>query len=78
MADDVREDRPSDDFTEDQLIEAAKGLNKDQFTRADLAEALGVKPRDFRETFRSVRDSGKFTRVGEDEEGTNLFEITDG
>ena len=66
-------------ITSDQVVAAAEGLGKAEFTRADLAEKLGVdKPKNFRPGFRQARKAGRLDKVREDEEGTGHFRLTEG
>lgn len=65
------------DVTEQELIEAARKLSKPEFSRAELAEQLGVTRADVKESFRAARDSGHFERAGEDDQGTRLFRLAE-
>jgi uncharacterized protein YbcI len=65
-------------ITSDQVVAAAEGLGKAEFTRADLAQELGVdKPKKFRPGFRQARQAGRLDKVRDDEEGTGHFRLTD-
>ena len=64
-------------ITEDQLVATAQDLDQDQFTRADLAEKLGVDKTDLKDPFRQARRAGRLDKVGEDREGTGQFQLTD-
>lgn len=65
------------DITQDKLIATAQDLDQDQFTRADLAEKLGVDKTDLKDSFREARRAGRLDKVGEDNEGTGQFRLTD-
>ncbi len=61
------------DITSDQVIEAAQGLGDDGFTRAELAEKLGVKPQDLQDAVKEARDSGRLEKTGQNDDGKGLF-----
>jgi transcription initiation factor IIE alpha subunit len=65
-----------DTITPDQVVEAAKELGKDEFTRDDLASKLGVEQPDLRLGFRRARRAGHLDKVREDEKGTGVFRLT--
>jgi hypothetical protein len=60
----------------DQVIEAAKALNKEEFSRGDLAAQLGVEKADIKAGFRRARHDGKLEKVRDDEENTGYFRLT--
>jgi DNA-binding transcriptional regulator LsrR (DeoR family) len=64
-------------LTPDDLVRAARELDQEEFTRDDVADHLGIKPRKIREAFKAARQSGKVTKVSEDETGTNVFRVVD-
>lgn len=64
-------------ITPEQVVAAAKELGKDEFTRDDLAQKLGVEQPDLRLGFRRARRAGQLDKVREDAEGTGLFRLTD-
>jgi hypothetical protein len=66
----------ADAVTGDQVVEAAKELGKDEFTRDDLAQKLGVAKPDLRPGIRDARRSGNLDKVGEDEKGVGHFRLT--
>jgi hypothetical protein len=64
-------------ITSDQVVAAAEGLGKTEFTRGDLAKKLGVEePRRFSQGFRQARKAGRLDKVRDDEEGTGHFRLT--
>ena len=65
----------SQTITEDQVVTAAKDLNKDEFTRAELAESLSVERPDIKEGFRAARQAGKLEKVRNDD-GTGVFKLS--
>jgi DNA-binding transcriptional regulator LsrR (DeoR family) len=67
----------SEAITAEQVVEAAKGLGQEEFTRGDLAEKLGVEKPDIRKGFREARQSGRLEKVRDDEENTGWFRLVD-
>jgi len=63
-------------ITPDQVVEAAKELGQDEFTRDDLAHKLGVEQPDIRLGFRRARRAGHLDKVREDDQGTGHFRLT--
>lgn len=64
-------------ITGDQLVGAATELSQEQFTRADLAERLGVEKSELKQAFRAARRSGRVEKVGEDDKNTGHFRLAD-
>lgn len=60
----------------DKLIEAAKGLEKAEFSRDDLAENLNVKKSDLKDSIKQARQEGRLEKVREDETGSGVFALT--
>ena len=60
----------------EQVIEAARELGQEEFTRGDLADKLGVEKTDIRAGFRRARQDGKLEKVRDDEENTGWFKLT--
>ena len=61
----------------DQVVEAARELGKDEFTRADLAAKLDVEMGDLKAGVKEARQSGRLEKVREDDQGRGLFRLTD-
>jgi hypothetical protein len=61
--------------TEDQLIEAAKELGQDEFTRGDVAGKLGVEKPELKQAFVRARKAGRVEKVRDDEENTAHFRL---
>ena len=66
----------ADNVTADQVVEAAKGLGKDEFTRGDIAEKLGVEKPDIKPGFREARQAGRLEKTRDDEDNTGYFRLT--
>ena len=66
----------SKQVTPEQVVEAAEGLDQAEFSRAELADRLGVEKSDLRKSFRVARKSGQFEKVRDDDEGTGMFRLT--
>lgn len=64
------------DITQEKLVATAQDLDQDQFTRADLADKLGVEKSDLKDSFRQARKAGRLDKVGEDSEGNGQFKLT--
>jgi hypothetical protein len=62
--------------TEEQLIEAAKELDQDEFTRADVADKLGVEKPDLKQAFVHARKAGRLEKTRDDEDNTGHFRLT--
>jgi hypothetical protein len=62
--------------TADQIVATARELGQDEFTRADVAQKLGVEKRELVKGFREARKSGRLEKVRDDEEGTGIFRVT--
>jgi DNA-binding MarR family transcriptional regulator len=63
-------------ITADQLIEAAKQLDQEEFTRGDIAEQLGVDKPDLKQAFAKARKAGQVEKTRDDEENTGHFRLT--
>lgn len=61
--------------TEDQLIEAAKDLGQDEFTRGDVAAKLGVDKPELKQAFVHARKAGRLEKVRDDEDNTGYFKL---
>ena len=64
-------------ITGDQLVGAVKELPQEEFTRADVAEKLGVEKPELQKAFRAARKSGRVKKVRDDEQNTGHFRLTD-
>jgi hypothetical protein len=62
--------------TADQLIGAARELGQDEFTRADVANELGVDKPDLKQAFVQARKAGKLEKTRDDEDNTGHFRLT--
>jgi hypothetical protein len=58
------------------IVEAAKQLGKDEFSRPDIAGQLGVDKSEIRAAFREARKLGKIEKTRDDENNTGLFRLT--
>ena len=64
------------EITPEQVVEAARHLDQEEFTRGDLAARLGVEKADIRPAFRTARQAGRLEKVRDDEENTGIFRLT--
>jgi DNA-binding transcriptional regulator LsrR (DeoR family) len=65
-----------DTITPDEIVEAAQGLPQEEFTRADLAEKLGVDKSELRDSFKAARKAGRLEKTRDDDEDTRYFRLT--
>jgi hypothetical protein len=63
-------------ITADQLVDAARELEQDEFTRADVANQLGVDKPDLKQAFVQARKAGRLEKTRDDEENTGHFRLT--
>ena len=63
-------------ITEEQLVDAARELGQDEFTRGDVASKLGVEKPELRQAFAKARKAGMLEKVRDDEENTGYFRLT--
>jgi hypothetical protein len=63
-------------ITADQLVEAAKALEQEEFTRADVAKQLGVEKPELKQAFFRARKEGRLEKTRDDEENTGHFRLT--
>ena len=66
----------SDTITPDQIVAAAQGLPQEEFTRADVAEKLGVEKPELRTSFIQARKAGRLEKTRDDDENTRYFRLT--
>ena len=68
----------SKEITEEQLLGAAKELDQEEFTRADIAKHLDVDRSDFKAAFKAARQEGRLEKLGNDGRGSGRFRLTAG
>ena len=62
-------------ITADQLVTAAQELNQEEFTRADVANQLGVEKPELKQAFVEARRAGRLMKMRDDEENTGHFQL---
>jgi hypothetical protein len=62
-------------ITEEQLITAARELGRDEFSRGDVAQKLGVEKPELKQAFVRARKSGKLEKVRDDADNTGYFRL---
>ena len=67
----------SEPITPEQVVEAARGLAKDEFTRADVAAALDVDRKELKGSFKAARKGGHLSKVRTDDNGKRYFKLAD-
>ena len=65
----------SEEITADQVVGAAQELGQDEFTRADIAEKLGVEKPELKQAFAQARKAGRLEKTRDDEENTGHFRL---
>ena len=60
----------------DQIVDAARELGQDEFTRGDIAAKLGVEKPELKQAFQQAKKAGRLEKVRDDEENTGHFSLT--
>jgi DNA-binding transcriptional regulator LsrR (DeoR family) len=63
------------EFTPEQVVEAANSLDQDEFTRADIAGQLGVEKSDVKQAFNKARKQDLIEKTRDDDENTGHFKV---
>ena len=63
-------------ITADQLVDAARELDAQEFTRGDVAKQLGVEKPELKQAFVRARKAGQVEKVRDDEDNTAHFRLT--
>lgn len=63
-------------ITPEQIVEAARDLEQSEFTRAEVAEKLGVEKSDLRTSFIKARKAGRLEKTRDDAESNRYFRLT--
>ncbi|MDX6588209.1 MAG: hypothetical protein QOI31_2682 [Solirubrobacterales bacterium] len=61
--------------TEDQVVDAAKELGQEEFTRGDVAGQLGMEKSEIKEGFQHAKKAGRFVKTRDDAENTGHFKL---
>ena len=61
--------------TEEQVLDAARSLGKEEFTREEVAEKLGAEIAEMRPSWKAAKDAGKIEQVRNDD-GTRYLRLT--
>jgi hypothetical protein len=64
------------ELTPDRIVATAGGLGRDEFTRAELADQLGVETKDIKDAVKEARQSGRLEKVRDNDEGKGVFRLT--
>jgi hypothetical protein len=64
------------EVTSDKIVATAGELDSEEFTRAELADQLGVRPQDLKDGFKAARQSGRVEKIRNDERGKGIFRLT--
>ena len=65
----------AEEVTREQVVEAAQALGTAEFTRADLAQQLGVEKPEIRKAVQQAKKAGLLEKTRDDEEGTGHFRL---
>ncbi len=65
----------SDSATQDQVLDAARALGKDEFTRDDVAAELGMEIKEMQPSWKSAKQAGLLEKV-KTEGGERLFRVS--
>ncbi len=60
--------------TQEQVVDAARSLGREEFTREDVAEKLGAEVSEMRPSWKAAKDAGDFEKV-RNEDGKRLFRL---
>jgi len=63
--------------TADQVVDAAKELEQEEFTRGDIAGQIGVEKSDVKSGFNQAKKSGLIEKTRDDENNTGHFKLAD-
>jgi DNA-binding transcriptional regulator LsrR (DeoR family) len=64
------------DFTAEQIVDAAKALDQAEFTRADVAGQLGVEKQNIKQAFNQARKQDLIEKTRDDDANTGHFKVT--
>ena len=62
--------------TQEQVLEAARSLGRDEFTRKDVADALGTEVSAMQPGWKAAKQAGRFEKA-RDEGGKRHFRLVD-
>lgn len=65
----------TDTITVEQVVQAARDLDKDEFTRADVAIKLEVERPAIKDAFKAARKEGYLKKVRVDDDGKRHFRM---
>lgn len=63
--------------TADQVVQAARDLGQDEFTRGDIADKLGVEKAEAKSAFNEAKKAGRIEKTRDDEENTGHFKLNE-
>ena len=62
--------------TQDQVLDAARSLGDDGFTREDVAKKLGLDIADMRPGWKAAKEAGKLKKI-DDRDGNRTFRLAE-
>jgi len=63
--------------TADQVVDAARELEQEEFTRGDIAGQIGVEKTDVKSGFNQAKKNGLIEKTRDDENNTGHFKLSD-
>ena len=63
--------------TADQVVDAARELEQEEFTRGDIAGKIGVEKSDVKSGFNQAKKTGLIEKTRDDENNTGHFKLAD-
>ncbi len=63
--------------TPEQVVDAARELGKDEFTRGDIAGQIGVEKSEIKGAFNKAKRNGLIEKTRDDAENTGHFKLSD-
>jgi hypothetical protein len=66
----------AEEISQEQVLEAARALGRDEFTREDIAEKLGTEVSVMRPSWKATKESGRIKQVS-NEGGKRRFRLAD-
>lgn len=61
--------------TADEVVDAAKELDQEEFTREDVAGQLGLEKSDIKRGFNEAKKAGRLVKTRDDESNTGHFNV---
>lgn len=66
----------AEEATQTQVLDAARSLESDEFTREDVAEKLGLEIKEMQPSWKAAKQAGQLQKV-RSEDGKRFFRLAD-